>query len=175
MPPTYDHSALINGLPKKAELEGTALGDAITEAVDVAKKAVGPSKPGQPHPPATILLVSDGGSNAGADHADRRPPSRAREGGDPGLDDRLGTAGGRRAPERCRSATGKKTFPLVQQVPVDPKTLQAVAAASGGQLLRGDLGEPARPGLQGARQRGSSTPSSSARSPVARDRRGARR
>ena len=64
--PTYDHSVVIKALPMKAQLDGTAMGDALAEAVTVAKRAVGPSKPGAPHPPPqTFFLVSDGGSNAG--------------------------------------------------------------------------------------------------------------
>ena len=65
VPPTYDRKLVLEALPTKAELEGTALGDAAAAAVLVAAKAVGKSKPGAPHPPATVLLLSDGNQNQG--------------------------------------------------------------------------------------------------------------
>jgi Ca-activated chloride channel family protein len=65
VPPTYDRKLIVNALPKKAELEGTALGDGAATAVLVASKAVGKSRPGVPHPPAAVLLLSDGNQNAG--------------------------------------------------------------------------------------------------------------
>jgi Ca-activated chloride channel family protein len=130
VPPTYDRKTLIKGLPAKAELDGTALGDALYQAVRVAKKAVGPSKPGQPHPPATILLVSDGGSNAG-----RVKPAQAaalaKKAGIPVSTVAIGSPAGV-VHQNVPLGQGKKTFPLVQQVPVDPKVLRQVAALSGG-------------------------------------------
>jgi Ca-activated chloride channel family protein len=130
VPPTYDRKTLIKGLPAKAELEGTALGDALFQAVRVAKKAVGPSKPGQPHPPATILLVSDGGTNSGrikpADAA-----ALAKKAQIPISTIAVGTAAGV-VHQKVPIGNGKQTFPLVQQVPVDPKILREVAAGSGG-------------------------------------------
>ena len=136
VPPTYDRKTLIKGLPAKAELEGTALGDALFQAVRVAKKAVGPSKPGQPHPPATILLVSDGGTNCGPRQAG--PGGRAREeGGDPDLDRRRSAPPAGVVHQKVPIGTGKKTFPLVQQVPVDPKMLRAGRGGERRPLLRG--------------------------------------
>ena len=132
VPPTYDRQTLIKGLPAKAELDGTALGDAIDQAVRVAKKAVGTSKPGQPHPPASILLVSDGGSNAG-----RVKPAQAaaaaKKAGIPISTVSIGTPGGQ-VHQNVPLGPGKKTFPLVQQVPVDPKVLHDVASVSGGRF-----------------------------------------
>ena len=132
VPPTYDHTQLLKGLPKKPELEGTALGDALAEAVVVAKKAVGPSKPGQPHPPATILLVSDGAQNSG-----RITPvaaaKQALKAAIPVSTVSLGTAGGV-VHQTVPIGTSGQTFPLVQQVPVDSTTLRAVATAGGGKF-----------------------------------------
>jgi Ca-activated chloride channel family protein len=132
VPPTHDRQTLIKGLPAKAELDGTALGDAIDQAVRVAKKAVGPSKPGQPHAPASILLVSDGGSNAG-----RVKPAQAaaaaKKAGIPISTVSIGTAAGT-VHQNVPLGPGKKTFPLVQQVPVDPKVLHQVASLSGGRF-----------------------------------------
>ena len=131
VPPTYDHAALIRGLPKQAELQGTALGTALQEAVIVAKKAVGPSKPGAPHPPATILLLSDGGSNTG----NVTPVAAAKlalQAAIPVSTVALGTPGGQVHQNVPIVGGNGKTVPYVQQAPVEPATLQAIAKASGG-------------------------------------------
>jgi Ca-activated chloride channel family protein len=65
VPPTYDHKLVLQALPTKTELEGSGLADGAATAVLVASKAVGKSKPGAPHPPAAVLLVSDGEQNSG--------------------------------------------------------------------------------------------------------------
>ncbi len=130
--PTYDRDTLIRGLPAKAELEGTALGDALSAALGVARKAVGPSRPGAPHPPATILLISDGGSNTGK-VTPVQAASAARKAGIPVSTVALGTSHGQ-VHQLVPIGPGKKTFPLVQQAPVDPTTLKAVAAGSGGKF-----------------------------------------
>ncbi|HEX4521756.1 MAG TPA: VWA domain-containing protein [Gaiellaceae bacterium] len=128
--PTYDHSTVIKALPVKAQLDGTAMGDALAEAVAVAKKAVGPSKPGAPHPPATILLVSDGGSNAGKTTPEQAA-TLAKKAAIPVSTVSLGTASGV-VHQNVPLGKGTKTFPLVRQVPVDPSTLKSIAKTSGG-------------------------------------------
>jgi len=65
VPPTYDRKLILDALPTKTEFEGSALGDGAATAVLVASRAVGKSKPGQPHPPAAALVVSDGEQNSG--------------------------------------------------------------------------------------------------------------
>jgi Ca-activated chloride channel family protein len=130
VPPTYDRNALIRGLPRKPELQGTAMGNALQEAVTVAKKAVGPSKPGAPHPPATILLISDGGSNTG----NETPVAAAKlalKAAIPVSTVAIGTPSGQ---VHQKVPIGKKgqTVPLVQPAPVEPATLKSVAKASGG-------------------------------------------
>lgn len=132
VPPTYDRDALIKALPTKAQLEGTALGDALDQAVHVAKKAVGPSKPGKPAPPATILLVSDGGNNSGR-VTPAAAAAEARKAKIPVSTIALGTAAGV-VHQNVPIGNGKQTFPFVQQVPVDPKLLKQVASASGGKF-----------------------------------------
>jgi Ca-activated chloride channel homolog len=128
--PTYDHSAVIKALPAKAQLDGTAMGDALAEAVTVAKRAVGPSKPGAPHPPATILLVSDGGSNAGKTTPEQAA-TLAKKAAIPVSTVSVGTASGV-VHQNVPLGQGKKTFPYVSQVPVDPTTLKSIAKTSGG-------------------------------------------
>jgi Ca-activated chloride channel family protein len=130
VPPTYDHQSILNALPKKTELEGTALGDALSEAVVVAQKAVGPSKPGKPHAPASILLVSDGGQNAGRVQP-TAAATQAKKAGIAVSTVSLGTAAGV-VHQKVPLGTNGKSFPLVSQVPVDPSTLKSVAKASGG-------------------------------------------
>jgi Ca-activated chloride channel family protein len=128
VPPTYERNSIVNALPKKTQLEGTALGEALSQAVRVAKKAVGPSKPGAPHPPATILLLSDGGQNAGS-VTPSKAAADARKAAIPVSTVSLGTASGK---VEQKVPFGKKTVPLVTQVPVEPRTLKTVASVAGG-------------------------------------------
>ncbi len=128
--PTYDHTAIIKALPAKAQLDGTAMGDALAEAVVVATRAVGPSKPGAPHPPATILLVSDGGSNAGKTTPEQAA-TLAKKAAIPVSTVSLGTPSGV-VHQNVPLGKGTKTFPYVSQVPVDPSTLKTIAKTSGG-------------------------------------------
>jgi Ca-activated chloride channel homolog len=130
VPPTYDREELIRSLPLKAELEGTALGEAISEAVTVAKKAVGPSKPGAPHPPATILLVSDGASNAGK----VTPAQAAKQALKASIPVSTVSLGTLRGVVHQQVPLGKTTVPVEQQVPVVTATLKSVAKASGGRF-----------------------------------------
>ena len=133
VPPTYDRATLINALPRTTQLEGTAIGDALAEAIFVAKRAVGPSKPGSPHPPATILLVSDGGQNAGT-ITPAAAAEQARKAAIPISTVAVGTAAGV-VHQKIPLGKGSKTFPLVQQVPVEPAVLEQVAKTSGGHFF----------------------------------------
>jgi Ca-activated chloride channel family protein len=91
---------------------------------------VGTGKPGS-RPPASILLVSDGGSNAG-----RIMPSAAaaaaRKAGITVSTIAVGTPAGQVSQKVPLGTNSTKTFPVVRQVPVDPSALQAVAKAGGG-------------------------------------------
>ena len=130
VPPTYDHQQILAALPKKTQLEGTALGDALSEGVIVAQKAVGPSKPGKPHAPASILMISDGGQNAGRVQP-AAAAAQAKKAAIAVSTVSLGTAAGV-VHQKVPLGTNGKTFPLVQQVPVDPSTLKTIAKDSGG-------------------------------------------
>jgi len=133
VPPTFDRELFNQGLPRTTELEGTAIGDALAESIKIAKKAVGPSKPGSPHPPAAILLLSDGGDNTGeikpADAAER-----GRRAGIPTSTLAIGTPAGT-VTQNVPLGPGGKKYQLVQQVPVERTTLRAIAHESGGRLL----------------------------------------
>jgi Ca-activated chloride channel family protein len=132
VPPTYDRTAILKALPAKAQLDGTAMGDAVSQAVKVARKAVGTSKPGNPHPPASILLVSDGGNNAGQIQPSAAA-QQAKKASVPISTIALGSVAGV-VHQNVPLGTGKQTFPLVQQVPVETKTLKQLATASGGRF-----------------------------------------
>ncbi len=60
VPPTYDRIKVAEALPLKAQPHGTDIGDAVQTAATVAAKTVGVGKPGVSHPPATVVLISDG-------------------------------------------------------------------------------------------------------------------
>jgi Ca-activated chloride channel homolog len=129
VPPTYDRNLILQALPTKSELEGTALGDGAATAVMVASKAVGKSKPGAPHPPATVLLLSDGLQNAGhltpADAA-----SQARKLDVPISTISLGTPDG----IVYQKLPGTK-YTEQHAVPVSSAQLQALAQGSGGRFF----------------------------------------
>lgn len=131
VPPTNNSAALIAGLPKTTEVSGTALGDAIVEAADVAEKAVGGvGKPGA-RPPASIVVVSDGAQNAGKT-TPTAAAAAARKAGIPVSTVAVGTPAGQVNQAIPVGPGSKKTFPLVSQVPVDVTTLKAVAKGGGG-------------------------------------------
>jgi Ca-activated chloride channel homolog len=141
VPPTNNKAALIAGLPKTTEVSGTALGDAIIEAANVAKKAVGAiGKPGA-RPPASILIVSDGGQNAGK-VMPIPAAAAAKKAGIPISTVAVGTTAGQVTQKIPAGAGSTKTFPLVSQVPVDVSTLKAVARAGGGSFsVAGSVGQ----------------------------------
>ena len=150
MPPTYDRKALIKGLPTKTQLEGTALGDALV-AGDQGRAARrwGRASRASPHPPASILLVSDGGSNTGR-VTPETAAQQAKKRGIPISTVALGTASGV-VRQNIPTGKGKQTFPLVQQVPVDPKVLKQVASDSGGHFYAAPSASKLDSRLQGAR------------------------
>jgi Ca-activated chloride channel family protein len=129
VPPTYDRDLLVNALPKKAEVEGTALGDGAATAVLVASKAVGKSKPGAPHPPAAVLLLSDGAQNDG-----RLKPqdaaAQARKLDVPISTVSLGTADGVVEQKIAGGYTERSA------VPPAPTQLRALAQGSGGRFFK---------------------------------------
>jgi Ca-activated chloride channel homolog len=129
VPPTYDRTIVLEALPKKTEVEGTALGDSAASAVLEASKAVGKSKPGSPHPPAAVLLISDGLQNMGR----LRPAeaaAQARKLDVPISTISIGTPDGK----VNQKIAGGYTETTV--VPVAPAQLQALAQGSGGRFFK---------------------------------------
>jgi len=129
VPPTYDRDLIVGALPAKAEVEGTALADGAATAVLVASKAVGKSKPGAPHPPAAVLLLSDGAQNAGR----LRPQDaweQARKLDVPISTVSLGT------PDGFVDQKIPGGFTERSAVPPAPAQLRAIAQGSGGRFFK---------------------------------------
>jgi Ca-activated chloride channel family protein len=120
----------VSALPTKAEFSGTALGDGVATSALVASKAVGKSTPGAPHPPAAVLLLSDGLQNTGkltaADGA-----AEARKLGVPVYTVSLGTAKGR----VVQTIPGPGNLTKTTAVPVKSAELQGIARATGGRFF----------------------------------------
>jgi Ca-activated chloride channel family protein len=131
VPPTYDRKLIVNALPAKAEFSGTALGDGVATAARVASKAVGKSKPGAPHPPAAVLLLSDGLQNTGKLKAPEGA-AQARKLGVPVYTVSLGTAKG--SVRQKLPGPGKVT--KTTAVPVKSTELQAIARATDGRFFK---------------------------------------
>ena len=144
LPPTYLHDELAGALPPKPLAEATALGDGLDAAIRVAQKAVGPSKPGQPHPPAAILLLSDGSQNAG-----QRLTARGGRGGAEG-----GHSGLHRVPRHARRHPLHASRRGEHGAAAGSGRRQGPAGDCEGdrrQVLRGAVGRRVEAGLQGPR------------------------
>ncbi|HWB21576.1 MAG TPA: VWA domain-containing protein [Gaiellaceae bacterium] len=132
--PTTNRSRVIAGLPTQiTPLGGTAIGDAIDGSLAVAVRAVGKSHPGNPHPPAAILLISDGSQTAqGTKPQDAA--AKARLAGIPVDTISVGTANGQVTQQQKLQGGQVKT--QTYPVPVDPTTLQVVSHLTGGQFFK---------------------------------------
>jgi Ca-activated chloride channel family protein len=122
VPPTEDRESLESGLRSLRPAVGTALGDAVTLAVNTARSKKTPA------PPAAVVLISDGAQTVGRS----QPLAAARRAGvlrTPVYTVVLGTPDG----VIERKLVGG--FTEIQRVPPRPDALQAVARASGGQFF----------------------------------------
>jgi Ca-activated chloride channel family protein len=128
--PTYDRADIVAALPHTSQLEGTALGDALALAVRVATQAVGPATKGAARPPAAVLVVSDGGQNAGR-LTPTQASTQARKAGVPVSTVVIGTAGGV-VTQQLPVQGSSSTVTLRSEVPADPTALKQVASATGG-------------------------------------------
>ena len=121
-PPTSDHDRVrlaIRGLQSSG---GTATGDGITAALNAIRAGV---RPGQPRPPAAILLLSDGESTRGRDELDAAREARRQK--VPIYTIALGTPSGTIDVPR-ENGQGTRT----ERVPPDPTALRQIAQISGG-------------------------------------------
>ena len=125
VPPTADRETIRAGLASLRPGEGTALGDAIALSLELARRA---GAPGRPRPPAAILLISDGAQTVGRTTA-AAAARRARALRTPVYTVAVGTPNG----QIERTLTGG--YREITRVPPDPRTLQRVAATSGGEFF----------------------------------------
>jgi Ca-activated chloride channel family protein len=133
--PTYDRDRVRHALPVKAQLEGTALGDAMTTAVTVAVKAVGRNRPGVERPPAAVLLLSDGSQTSGRVQP-QDAAARARKAGVPISTVVLGTPDG-----VVQQKLPGTPYVETRQVPPNPALLRAVAESTGGKFYQAATGD----------------------------------
>jgi Ca-activated chloride channel family protein len=130
--PTYDRKKLAASLPVKAQEQGTAVGDAVQTATRVAIASVGPGKPGAPHAPAAVLLISDGTQTTqGTSPVDAS--KAAKKAGVRVSTVLIGTDSG--TLKQCVKAPGGFNQCRTQKTPVDPTTLQGIAAVTGGRFF----------------------------------------
>ena len=121
--PTTDRKRMLAGIESLRPGEGTALGDAVRVSL-----VAGVRRPGTNHPPLAILLLSDGAQTVGK----VTPAAAARlasQRGVPIYTVALGTADG--IVERPLAGGYKERI----AVPPDPRTLQGLASATGGQFF----------------------------------------
>jgi Ca-activated chloride channel family protein len=127
--PSAGHARAIEALRTLRTGEGTALGEAIQRAVQVARVSTAASTKRGSRPPAAVLMISDGAQTQGR----VQPVAAAREArqqGVPIYTVALGTPDGILE----RPVPGGFTERIA--VPPDPQTLEQVAEASGGRFFR---------------------------------------
>jgi Ca-activated chloride channel homolog len=129
--PTYDRDQIERALPLKAQAEGTALASGVATAVKVAQAVIGEGEPGAAHPPAAVLLLSDGSQTVGqADPADAA--AKARKLGIPISTVSLGTPRG----VVVRKIPGVPGGEEVTRVPPAPAELRDLAGITGGTFFQ---------------------------------------
>jgi Ca-activated chloride channel family protein len=127
-PPTHDRTLVEQAIAQLRTGQGTALGDAITNAIAASATPASQQAKGEPPPPASILLLSDGRQDGGT-ISPTQAAQRARARGIPVYTVSLGTQDGIvEVP-----VTGGYTARV--QVPPDPNTLRQVATTTGGRFF----------------------------------------
>lgn len=122
VPPTIDRRAFEDGLATLTPAAGTAVGDAVTLAVDLGRRAPRGVTPA----PAAVVIISDGASNVGRVRA-QEAAQRARLLRTPIYTVVLGT------PNGTIERTLVGGFREITRVPPEPETLRAVSRISRGQ------------------------------------------
>lgn len=127
VPPTHDRELVSSGLGFLVTGGGTAIGDSIARALQVAKNAIGPAAAAEKKPPAAIVLLSDGAQRRGTLQP-LEAAELARRARIPVHTVALGTPNG-------IVEFGGGGFQRTIPVPPDPETLNAVAKATGGTFV----------------------------------------
>jgi Ca-activated chloride channel homolog len=128
-PPTNDLDRVRAVLARaRTGPQGTALADAVSRAVAVARAV--PAKPGAKRPPAVVVAFSDGGQTAGR-VTPQQAAQQAHAAGIPVTTVSVGTTDG------IVEQPVKGGFTERIQVPVKPEVLQLIARTSGGQFIAG--------------------------------------
>lgn len=132
--PTFDRKRVIANLPTAVTPRaGTAVGDAINEAVAVTVGAVGKSVPGYPYPPGAVVLISDGAqTDLGTQPQDAA--QRALVDGIPVDTISVGTPSG--IVVQPVKANGGQIANQTIPVPVDATTLQEVSQLTDGTFFK---------------------------------------
>jgi Ca-activated chloride channel homolog len=131
--PTYDRKSVAAALPTKAKQSGTQLGGAIERAVQVAVRAVGADRPGSPHPPAAVVLFSDGKQTTPGTTVESAT-SLAHRSNVPVSTIALGTPNG--TVKIGQILTGGLDQRQTVPAPVDGTTLQSIALVTGGRYTQ---------------------------------------
>lgn len=145
-PPTTDHNLLRqadDSLGEFLDFRGTAIGDALAVAVQLAQQAVGPTKPVSsgttiafhphgPQSPASIVLLSDGKQNRGV-LSPLQGAEQAKAAGIPVYTVALGTPNGVLTGDQLPGPFGAGAGEI--PVPPDPATLHAIASVTGGKFV----------------------------------------
>jgi Ca-activated chloride channel family protein len=127
-PPTRDRELVDLALDELRTGEGTALGDAIKEAVEVGQSVSAGAEANEEPTPTTVLVVSDGKEDGGQ-VTPQEATQLARERGVPVFTVAMGTADGVVEVPLAGGYTARV------EVPADPATLRGVAGETGGRFF----------------------------------------
>ena len=127
-PPTRDRELVDVALDELRTGEGTALGDAIKEAVEVGQSVGAGSATNEEPTPTTVLIVSDGKEDGGL-VTPQEAAQLARERRVPVFTVALGT------PDGVVEVPLAGGYTARVEVPAEPATLRGVADATGGRFF----------------------------------------
>jgi Ca-activated chloride channel homolog len=128
VPATHDMTAMRDAIQRaKTGPQGTALADAVSRAVDVARRVRGTG--GKNRPPAVAVLFSDGGQTAGR-ITPQQAAQKAQKYKIPVSAVAVGT------PDGIVEQPLRGGFTERLQVPVQPAVLRTIAQGSGGSMVQ---------------------------------------
>ena len=127
-PPTRDRELVDLALNELRTGEGTALGDAIKEAVEVGQAVSAGAAANEEPTPTTVLVVSDGKEDGGL-VTPQEATRLARERGVPVFTVAMGT------PDGVVEVPLAGGYTARVEVPADPATLRGVAGETGGRFF----------------------------------------